>query len=83
MADEAEMRAGVDSLLGRIAEFAPMDAEEAETLAEAGVAAEEQRGMEAEAAAIVRHRRKKRRSKRQVRRLRRSPFELRSRGWIA
>jgi len=52
-ADEAEMRAGVDSLLGRIAEFAPMDAEEAETLAEAGVAAEEQRGMEAEAAAIV------------------------------
>src|ERR1700720_2923064 len=33
--DEVEMRTGVDSLLGRIAEFAPMDAEEAEILAEA------------------------------------------------
>jgi chemosensory pili system protein ChpA (sensor histidine kinase/response regulator) len=32
-ADESEMRAGVDSLLNRIAEFAPLDAEE--TLAEA------------------------------------------------
>jgi chemosensory pili system protein ChpA (sensor histidine kinase/response regulator) len=30
-ADEAEMRTGVDSLLGRIAEFAPMEPEEAET----------------------------------------------------
>src|SRR5215471_14317471 len=29
-ADEAEMRAGVDSLLGRIAEFAPLEAEEAD-----------------------------------------------------
>jgi chemosensory pili system protein ChpA (sensor histidine kinase/response regulator) len=29
-ADEAEMRASVDSLLGRIAEFAPLEAEEAE-----------------------------------------------------
>jgi chemosensory pili system protein ChpA (sensor histidine kinase/response regulator) len=47
--DEAEMRTGVDSLLGRIAEFAPMDADEAETLAEAGVAAEQQRGRDAEA----------------------------------
>ena len=51
-ADEAEMRAGVDSLLGRIAEFAPMDAEE-EALAEAGAAAEEQRGRAAEALANV------------------------------
>jgi len=34
-ADESEMRAGVDSLLNRIAEFAPLDAEE--TLAEATV----------------------------------------------
>lgn len=31
-ADESEMREGVDSLLGRIAEFAPVDAEEAEAL---------------------------------------------------
>jgi chemosensory pili system protein ChpA (sensor histidine kinase/response regulator) len=29
-ADESEMRAGVDSLLGRIAEFAPLDPEDAE-----------------------------------------------------
>jgi chemosensory pili system protein ChpA (sensor histidine kinase/response regulator) len=34
--DEGEMRAGVDSLLGRIAEFAPVEAEEAEQVAEAG-----------------------------------------------
>ena len=32
-ADESEMREGVDSLLGRIAEFAPLDAEEAEAFA--------------------------------------------------
>jgi chemosensory pili system protein ChpA (sensor histidine kinase/response regulator) len=32
-ADEAEMRTGVDSLLGRIAEHAPIDAEEAEAFA--------------------------------------------------
>ena len=32
-ADESEMRAGVDSLLNRIAEFAPLDAEEDEALA--------------------------------------------------
>src|SRR5215470_3686510 len=30
--DEAEMRTGVDSLLGRIAEFAPVEPEESETL---------------------------------------------------
>src|SRR5436309_10451548 len=34
-ADETEMRTGVDSLLGRIAEFAPMDADEGETRAAA------------------------------------------------
>ena len=47
-AGEAEMRTGVDSLLGRIAEFAPMDVDEAETLAVAGGAAEEQRVRDAE-----------------------------------
>jgi chemosensory pili system protein ChpA (sensor histidine kinase/response regulator) len=48
-ADEAEMRTGVDSLLGRIAEFAPMDAEEAEIAAEAAAAAADQADGEAEA----------------------------------
>ena len=38
--DEAEMRAGVDSLLGRIAEFAPLDAEEVEQTTEPGEAKE-------------------------------------------
>ncbi len=33
--DEADMRTGVDSLLGRIAEFAPLDPEEAEIASEA------------------------------------------------
>src|SRR5499427_5976668 len=45
-ADEAEMRTGVDSLLGRIAEFAPLEPEEAETLA--GAAAQDENA-EAEA----------------------------------
>ena len=48
-ADEAEMRTGVDSLLGRVAEFAPMDAEEAEIAAEAAAAAADQADGEAEA----------------------------------
>jgi chemosensory pili system protein ChpA (sensor histidine kinase/response regulator) len=39
-ADETEMRTSVDSLLGRIAEFAPMEPEEAEALAETAVPAE-------------------------------------------
>jgi chemosensory pili system protein ChpA (sensor histidine kinase/response regulator) len=39
-ADDAEMRTVVDSLLGRIAEFAPMEPEEAEALAEATSSAE-------------------------------------------
>jgi chemosensory pili system protein ChpA (sensor histidine kinase/response regulator) len=47
-ADEAEMRTGVDSLLGRIAEFAPMDAEEAEIAAEAAAATEGQASAETE-----------------------------------
>ena len=38
--DDAEMRTVVDSLLGRIAEFAPMEQEEAEALAEAASGAE-------------------------------------------
>jgi chemosensory pili system protein ChpA (sensor histidine kinase/response regulator) len=37
-ADETEMRAEVDSLLGRIAEFAPLEPEEAEALEEAAAA---------------------------------------------
>jgi len=39
-ADEAEMRTGVDSLLGRIAEFAPLEPEESETQAVAAEAPE-------------------------------------------
>ncbi|HEV3375466.1 MAG TPA: Hpt domain-containing protein, partial [Candidatus Acidoferrum sp.] len=38
--DDAEMRTVVDSLLGRIAEFAPMEPEEAEALSEAASGAE-------------------------------------------
>jgi chemosensory pili system protein ChpA (sensor histidine kinase/response regulator) len=49
-ADEAEMRTGVDSLLGRIAEFAPVDAEEAAILAGAAGGAEHQPRAEAGAA---------------------------------
>ncbi len=41
-ADELELRAGVDSLLGRIAEFAPVEAEEIESAALAGMASNEQ-----------------------------------------
>jgi len=37
-ADEMELRAGVDSLLGRLAEFAPVDAEEMEAAAAADAA---------------------------------------------
>ena len=39
-ADESEFRTGVDSLLGRIAEFAPLDPEEAEAFAETAGQAE-------------------------------------------
>jgi len=39
-ADESEMRAGVDSLLNRIAEFAPLDAEEAVAEAQANAESE-------------------------------------------
>ena len=49
-ADEAEMRTGVDSLLGRIAEFAPMEPEDVETVAGAAEAAGQQSIGEGEAA---------------------------------
>jgi chemosensory pili system protein ChpA (sensor histidine kinase/response regulator) len=39
-ADEKSMRAGVDSLLGRIAEFAPIEVEDSETVAVAGATEE-------------------------------------------
>src|SRR5713101_8538678 len=39
-AHEADMRAGVDSLLGRIAEFAPMESEDGEALTETATPAE-------------------------------------------
>jgi len=48
-ADEADMRTGVDSLLGRIAEFAPLEPEEGETSAEAASASPSQQSAEAEA----------------------------------
>jgi chemosensory pili system protein ChpA (sensor histidine kinase/response regulator) len=48
-ADEAEMRAGVDSLLGRVAEFSPLEPEEGDTSAAA--AGTEQRSPTAEKAA--------------------------------
>jgi len=49
-ADEAEMRTGVDSLLGRIAEFAPLEPEESEAQP-AAVEALETRGQAADKAA--------------------------------
>src|SRR6266705_2603933 len=52
-ADEANMRTGVDSLLGRIAEFAPLEPEEAEASAESSRVAEPQRAKEIEAALQV------------------------------
>src|SRR5690242_962588 len=42
-ADEAEMRTGVDSLLGRIAEFAPLEPEESEGQPVAAVVQEQQK----------------------------------------
>src|SRR5205807_1882112 len=45
-ADEVDMRTGVDSLLGRIAEFAPLDPEEPEASAESAGAAEPRQGKE-------------------------------------
>jgi len=47
--DEAETRTSVDSLLGRIAEYAPLDPEEAEAFAQDGGHAEIQAAEEAEA----------------------------------
>jgi chemosensory pili system protein ChpA (sensor histidine kinase/response regulator) len=48
-ADEADMRTGVDSLLGRIAEFAPVEPEEGESTAEATGTSKNQPFGEAEA----------------------------------
>ncbi len=50
-ADESEMRAGVDSLLGRIAEFAPLDVEEDEVPQEVSNAGEAKFSGETELAA--------------------------------
>jgi len=49
-ADETEMRTGVDSLLGRIAEFAPLEPEELEGFSGAGAAADPQHAKETEVA---------------------------------
>ncbi len=49
-ADEKSMRAGIDSLLGRIAEFAPIEVEESEALGASG-GAEESRSEKPEEAA--------------------------------
>ena len=53
-ADEAEMRTGVDSLLGRVAEFAPLEPEEGETLpAAAELAAQHAKPAEKAAASQI------------------------------
>jgi chemosensory pili system protein ChpA (sensor histidine kinase/response regulator) len=51
--DETEMRTSVDSLLGRIAEFAPVEPQEAEASAESAVAADPQHPKEIEAASQI------------------------------
>ncbi len=48
--DEVDMRTGVDSLLGRIAEFAPLEPEEAEALPGSSGATDDRPGKEIEAA---------------------------------
>src|SRR5260370_6817710 len=50
-ADEGDMRTGVDSLLGRVGEFAPLDPEETEASAEAAGVAEARHGSDIAAAA--------------------------------
>ncbi|HEY2459453.1 MAG TPA: response regulator [Candidatus Acidoferrum sp.] len=52
-ADESEIRAGVDSLLGRIAEFAPVDGEEIEPSAELAQRAETRESGESESSQAV------------------------------
>src|SRR5437879_3975690 len=52
-ADEAEMRAGVDSLLGRIAEFAPQEPEELEAATEPAAEARPESQMEGPAKPAV------------------------------
>ncbi len=49
-ADEVEMRTGIDSLLGRIAEFAPLEPGEADASAVSAVTVESQQAKEIEAA---------------------------------
>ena len=52
-ADEVEMRTGVDSLLGRIREFAPLEPEETEASAESAGAVEPRRSKEPESASQI------------------------------
>src|SRR6266704_1125662 len=52
-AHESDMRAGVDSLLGRIAEFAPAEPEEAVPLAESTASLEHQQAGETESTALA------------------------------
>src|SRR5438552_2664899 len=52
-ADEVEMRTGVDSLLGRIREFAPLEPEETEASAESAGVVEPRRSKEPESASQI------------------------------
>src|SRR5205814_9247233 len=52
-ADEVEMRTGVDSLLGRIREFAPLEPEETEASAESAGAVEPRRSKETESTSQI------------------------------
>src|SRR5213075_1958234 len=52
-ADEVEMRTGVDSLLGRIREFAPLEPEETEASAESAGAVEPRRSKEPESTSQI------------------------------
>ena len=52
-AHEADMRAGVDSLLGRIAEFSPAEPEEGETRAQSTASSEHQQARETESTALA------------------------------
>src|SRR5713226_7918871 len=51
--DEVDMRTGVDSLLGRIAEFAPLEPEEAEALPGSSGATDDRPGKEIETASQI------------------------------
>src|SRR5713101_4226381 len=52
-ADEVDMRTGIDSLLGRIAEFAPLEPEEAEVSANSAVSAGPRHAKEIETASQI------------------------------